>query len=666
MALSQRQIKYIEKKRKHSSAEKIAKDLNISPDEVQKYFDSHPAPSSTKQIQKAPFYFYIILVAIPVLFFVLLEIGLRVFHYGTDLSMWTTITENKLMLNPDVARRYFSIVKNVPSSIEDIFDKEKQPNAFRVFVLGESSAAGYPFMPLGSFSRYIRRRLELTYPHNKIEVVNIGLTAVNSYTIRDFIPEVLNQKPDLILIYTGHNEYYGALGVGSMESLGNSRTFVNLVLYLNKFKTTQLVKDFIQWSAGLFSSSEATKSGTLMARMAREQYIPFDSKDYQTGLSQFEDNMRDVIEMIKKANVPVILGTLTSNLKDQKPFISIKNEKFPPADQVYKEALSAYNSGNYKSAEFFFRKAKDLDALRFRAPEAINKEIKDFGKEFNIPIANVDSLFNADSPNGIVGNNLMTDHLHPTLQGYQLMGRLFYDEMEKMNYIPKDSKPAVPINQQDSLTVTNFPYTKLDSIISAYRIKLLKNDWPYIDPKNKVTPSILLTPKTFTDSLAFNVVEDGLNWAEAHEKLVDRCLADKKIDECLSNVDVLLYQYPIIHEYYKYYDKFAMEFLDAKDYDNAYKILLHHYQLQPNDFCTKWLGTIELNQSHIPSAIKYLEESVQYNSNDLQTLYNLAGAYALNKEYQKSYDTISKVLARDPSYPGAGNLMMQLQGTLSK
>lgn len=666
MALSQSQIKYIEKKRKHSSAEKISKDLNISADEIQKYFDSHPVSLSNKHIQNTPFYFYVILVAIPILFFVLLEIGLGAFNYGTDLSMWTSITEDKLMLNPDVARRYFSIVKNVPSSIEDVFDKEKQPNAFRVFVLGESSAAGYPFMPLGSFSRYIRKRLELTYPNNKIEVVNIGLTAVNSYTIRDFIPEVLNQKPDLILIYTGHNEYYGALGIGSMESLGNSRTFVNLILYLNKFKTTQLIRDFLQWFAGLFSPSESTKSGTLMSRMAKEQYIAFDSKDYEAGLTQFEDNMRDVIEMIKKAKVPVILGTLTSNLKDQKPFISVKHQTLPSADQVFKEAQSAYASRNYKSAQFLFRKAKDLDALRFRAPEAINKESQDLGKEFKIPIADVDSLFNAVSTNGIVGNNLMTDHLHPTLQGYQLMGKLFYEKMEEMNYLPKGSNPSIPSNEQDSLTITNFPYSKLDSTISSYRIKLLKNDWPYIDPKDKIAPALLLSPKSYEDSLAYKVVEEGLNWAESHEKLIDRYIKGKKIDEFLSNVEVLLYQYPIISEYYKYFDKFALEFLDAKEYNKAYKILLRHYQLKSNDFCTKWLGTIDLNQSRIPSAIKYLEESVLFNPNDLQTLYNLAGAYALNKEYQKSYDTISKVLAKDSSYPGAQNLLMQLQGVFRK
>lgn len=652
------QIKFIEKNRKKLSAEKISKELNVPLEEVKKY-------NEWRSVQKAPVYFYIILVLIPVIFFVLLEVCLRIFHYGNDLSMWSSITEDKLILNSEVAHRYFSTVKNVPTSIEDVFDKEKKPNSFRVFVLGESSAAGYPFMPLGSFSRYIRKRLELAYPNNKIEIINIGLTAVNSYTIRDFIPGVLEESPDLILIYTGHNEYYGALGIGSLESFGNSRTFINLVLYLNRFKTTQLVKNFIQWCMELFSSTDAnTKSGTLMSRMAKEQYIEFNSENYKQGLAQFSDNMHDVIEIVKQANVPIMIGTLTSNLKDQKPFISVKSGKYPPAEQVFDEAQSDYSLGKYKTADSLFRFAKDLDALRFRAPEEINKTIKKFGKEYNIPIIDVDSVFNASSPNGIVGNNLMTDHLHPTLQGYQLMGKLFYEKMTKMKYLPKNAASSIPFEKQDSTTLASFPFFKIDSTIAAYRIKYLKNDWPYIDPKNKIAANILLAPKTFEDSLAFKVVIEGLSWAECHEKVVERCLKERKIDEFLHEIEILLYQYPIIVDYYKFIDGFALDFMNRKDFGNAYKILLKRYQIQPNDFSTKWLGTIDLNQSRIQSAIKYLEQSYSFNSNDNQTIYNLAGAYALNKDYRKSYDMITKILKLDPYYPGAQNLLQQLKNVL--
>ncbi|MCU0415079.1 MAG: hypothetical protein MUE91_11880 [Ignavibacteriaceae bacterium] len=52
---------------------------------------------------KSPFWFYMILILIPILFFVLLEIILRIFNYGRNDDQWIKITETKQMLNPDVA-----------------------------------------------------------------------------------------------------------------------------------------------------------------------------------------------------------------------------------------------------------------------------------------------------------------------------------------------------------------------------------------------------------------------------------------------------------------------------------------------------------------------------------------------------------------------------------
>lgn len=236
---------------------------------------------------KSPFWFYFILVLIPVLFFVILEIFLRVFKYGRNDDQWIMITETKQMLNPDLAGRYFFNTKDFPQSNNDAFDIVKRKNAFRIFVLGGSSAQGFPFSPNGTFSRYIRDRLELTYPDEYIEVINLGITATNSYTIKDLIPGVLEQSPDLILIYAGHNEYYGALGVGSTENIGNSRDFVNFLIWLNKFKSVELLRNGINTLMTVFSSEpgkDIHRGGTLMARIVKEQLIPFNSELFNIGV----------------------------------------------------------------------------------------------------------------------------------------------------------------------------------------------------------------------------------------------------------------------------------------------------------------------------------------------------------------------------------------------
>lgn len=610
---------------------------------------------------KTPFYFYILMILIPVFFFVILEVCLRIFNYGDDLSMWSEAAPGKTVLNPWVAKRYFTNVKTVPSSIEDIFDSVKADNAFRVFILGESTAAGYPYMPMGSFSRYIRKRLELSYPDKKIEMINLALSATNSFTLRDFVPEILTQKPDLILIYAGHNEYYGALGVGSLESIGNSRALVNAYLFAQRFKTTQLVRDFIQWILKLISeNSEKSLTGTLMSRMAKDKQIELHSDIYKAGLEQFEENFSDIIEMINEAGVPLIISTMPSNLKSQYPFISIKNSKLPPAEVIYKQAVSEYEIRNYTKADSLFRYAKDLDGLRFRAPEEINKIIKKLGGKLNAPIIDVDSLFVFLSPNGITGDNLMTDHVHPTLEGFHEIGNLFYRKMIEKSYLPNGNS-ALPSADADNLTRKQFVFSKFDSTVAHYRIMLLKNDWPFIDPKLKRTYWQVCMPKNFPDSNAVQFLLGNKSWGKTIEEVADWYFEKRNLPLFLQHMECLIYQYPVIIQYYEKLETICTRFLKINDYASPMKILEVLERVRPNAFSKKWIGQIALNEKRIPEAIQYLKQSIEYDPTDLQVLYNLAGAYALNKQYEQSYETINKVLVKDSNYPGARALLSQLE-----
>ena len=645
MQLSNKQKKRIVKNYRKYSVKKMAEELGVSEDIVNKFLNA-------KKNKRTPFYFYIILIGLPVLFFLLLELGLRIFGYGFNYEQWDTATEDKstLMLNQEVAKRYFYTTRRIPYSNQDVFDAEKKSNAFRVFVLGGSSAAGYPFSPLGSFSRYIRDRLTLLYPSSKIEVVNISMTAVNSYTVRDLFPGVLEQKPDLILIYAGHNEYYGALGVGSMESLGTSRKMVNLLLYLNRFKTVELLRNTIQWVMKLFSGNNEKQSGTLMSRMAKDQYIGFDTETFNDGISQFEGNIQDVLDMAKEKNVPVILSTLVSNLKDQPPFISIKTKNFPPADKIYNQAKYELSSGNYRIADSLFRLAKDLDGLRFRAPEKINRVITSLSREYKLPLVNVDSAFSSISPDGIIGNNLMTDHLHPTLKGYQLLGKLFFEKMEQSHYLPASESANLSDDEQDSITVANFNFTKLDSIMGDYRIKLLKNDWPFVNQGNKVPNSAILHLENTTDSLAAEVLDDIITWEEAHRKLAAYYLERKNISSFLKEMDVLISQYPVVVEYYDYVTNVL---LSLKDYD-----------IKPSSFKAKWLGTLDLYKDNLESAEKYLNESLAYDTKDSQVWYNLAGVHVKKNDYKKAIEMVNNALMLNLNYIEAINLKKQLQSAL--
>lgn len=654
MPLSKKQKNWMLKNHKKHSAKKMAGEIGASEEAVNEFLYS-------QKKKKTPFYFYIILIGLPIIIFVLLELGLRLFGYGENIEQWDTATEGKLMLNQEIARKYFYNIERIPFSNQDVFDAVKKPNTYRIFVLGESSAAGYPFSPLGSFSRYIRDRLKLLYPSSEIEVVNLSMTAINSYTLRDLFPEVLEQKPDLILIYTGHNEYYGALGVGSMESLGKSRAMINLLLYLNKYRTVQLVRKSIQWMMGLFSTADDKATGTMMSRMAKDQYISFDTETFDAGISQFEGNMRDILDMAEEKNVSIILSTLASNLKDQQPFISIEYENYPRADKIFNQAKAELKHGNIKMADSLFRIAKDLDALRFRAPEKLNRIIAALSGEYKLPIVDFDSALSEISTEGVIGNDLMTDHLHPTLEGQFILGKLFFEKMEQSNCLPSDKAVDLTAENQDSITIANFNFTKLDSIISDFRIKILRNDWPFVNKKDKKPNSKVLPLNNFEDSLAAEVLDDKITWEEGHRKLAVYYLVKRNLESFIEEMDALISQYPIIVEYYDYVAKVLIE---KNDYSRAYKYLKNGYHIKPNAFKTKWLGTIDLYNDQLESSEKYLNESLDHDRNDSQVWYNLGGIYIKREDYKKALELVGTALSLRPDYPEALELQKQLQSVL--
>ncbi|NWG29048.1 MAG: hypothetical protein HXY48_11015 [Ignavibacteriaceae bacterium] len=614
---------------------------------------------------KYPLWFYLVLFLIPFLFFILLEIFLRVFNYGRNNDQWINITETKQMLNPDIAGRYFFITKDLPQSNNDAFDIVKRKNAFRVFVMGGSSAQGFPFSPNGNFSRYIRDRLELLFPENYIEVINLGITATNSYTIRDILPGVLEQNPDLILIYAGHNEYYGAFGVGSTENIGNSRDLVNFLIWLNKFKSVELLRNVTNAVMSLFNQDtdmDSNQGGTLMARIVKEQIIPFNSELFNAGIEQFKGNLEDILQMANRAKVPVVIGTLASNLKDQKPFISVGSNSDECADSIYLRAQYQLKLGKISLADSLFRKAKDLDALRFRAPEKINEIIKKLNEKYNCGLVDLDSVFNANSPDRIVGKNLIVDHLHPSLSGYLLMGKIYFEAMNRGSLLPHNEQVEFQDRQLDSIIISNFSFSRLDSVISDIRLLGLLNDWPFTDkPDFSFVKKLKLRDRI--DSIAYKIAVENMNWEKGHREAAEYYLSKKDFLNFAKEFQVIVSQYPFKLSDYDYA---ASQLINVREYDLAYNLLLRRFKESPDAFSSKWLGNINLNRGNIDKAIKYLSVSMKYDNTDAQTFYNLAGAFIHKEDFRNALQSIEKCLSIKPDFPNAQKLKVQLLEILSQ
>ena len=96
---------------------------------------------------------------VPVLFFVLLEVGLRLVGFGGSYPLFVEVQGHPEYLhqNPEVARRYFLHSEVLPAAQSDPFRKDKPEGTYRIFVQGGSTAAGFPYFRSGSPSRMLQQ-----------------------------------------------------------------------------------------------------------------------------------------------------------------------------------------------------------------------------------------------------------------------------------------------------------------------------------------------------------------------------------------------------------------------------------------------------------------------------------------------------------------------------
>jgi len=518
--------------------------------------------------------FKLLSVLFPFVLLFILEAALRVFNYGhnTDLFVKYAPDERYMRMNYYASDKYFSDTLNATKGNEELFEANKSPNTFRIFVLGESTTIRYPYFHNGAFHRWLQYRLMRMYPNINFEVINLSLTAVNSYTVLDFGRQLPQYHPDAVLIYAGHNEYYGALGIGSTSYVGSNRFLVQLLIKLKGLKLVQLFNNCIKKVTGLFTTNKINVRETLMKRMVARQYIAYNSPDYMAGINQYQQNMTELCGLLSDNHIPVFLSTVVSNEKDQPPFIS-NGSGAGSAAYFYKSGQQAMKKQDFAVAKEDFDKAKELDELRFRAPEAINTVIKKLTAEF--PLANlVDTkkVFEQNSPNGIVGSETILEHVHPNLYGYGLMSEAFYQAIKGQHLIPGVPEKELTFAELQK----EMPVTTMDSLNGAYQIMILKTGWPFYQP----IPKTYKPGNSVDEKFALQVSLLQIKWNEAMKQLYEYNQNKDNKPEALKIMKALMLEYPNSKLFYNYCANLSAM---LNNFDEAAFYYRKLYQLDPGD-----------------------------------------------------------------------------------
>ena len=361
-------------------------------------------------------------------------------------------------INPTYARRFFSGVdvdgmRMTPRP----FVEPRHTNSLRVVIVGGSTVQGYPHPRRLTTSSYLQSMLGDALPQRRVEVFNLGITAISSFAVARVVEDAMELKPDIVVVYTGHNEIYGVYGAASLNQGGASIWVKKLYYNIMQWGITALVNRVIQ----LFNSSSRDSPPTSLLKVmaAAGSVVPEDTrrKDAERNLRA---NLRDIIEVSQENDVSLLLCTVASNERGFAPSyaeplidtgsLNMWKEMIADGNAAYEEkrfniALSHFEHalrldpqnawshfqmgrclemlGNKTSARNAYLRARDMDPAPWRASSAINQVIRETAQVKGITLVDGEILFTKYGSSAGIGWDLMDDHVHPSAQGQILLAR---------------------------------------------------------------------------------------------------------------------------------------------------------------------------------------------------------------------------------------------------
>ncbi len=348
---------------------------------------------------------------LPLLLLLVFEGALRLAGYGYPTGFFVHIPGREGWTpNQKYGWRFFP-KGDARTPVPAILPDGKPEGTLRLFVLGESAAMGDP-VPAFGFSRILEVMLEARHPAHDFEVINTGMTAINSHVVLPIAADCSSRNPDLFVVYMGNNEVVGPFGAGTvLDAYRSSRAMIRAGIALRAARTGQLVESLVEnLLPGTGAAPEWRGMETFLGNA-----VGADDPRMEGVYDHFEANLRGILDVARRAGAGVVVSTIAVNLRDHPPFASVhrggmsdaergrwdvlfgegvsleRSGQLDTAAARYEEALRIDDShaelhyrfarcleesGRHPEAKAHYQRSRDLDALRFRADSRVNEIIR--------------------------------------------------------------------------------------------------------------------------------------------------------------------------------------------------------------------------------------------------------------------------------------------------
>lgn len=432
---------------------------------MKRSLDKNEGIKSLRLSRKRIIVFRLVCISLPFLLFGLLEGILRLAGLGGYPPIIRAIgpTEHGTLVitDPAGAITWFIANRKRPGYNEQYsFYQPKSPATTRIVLVGESAMKGYPEPRHLAGSAFLGEMLKDVWPDRHVEIINLGTTAVASYPVLGIMTEALDYAPDLVIVSTGHNEFFGTYGVASIGWAGGKPWMLGATRFVHSLALVQALEKAIPGRG-------PEENKTLMEMMVGRSYVGPDDWRRRAAANNLEHNVAAMIDRCKARGIPILVCTQPSNERDLAPIGADKLDWLDDAKQaefnrlyaggraalpqdpvvalgLFRAALAIapthataqfytgkalFALGRHPEALEYFTRARDLDTMPWRTPSFSQQAILRAAVQHGALICDLEKAFRGASPGGAIGWELMDDHVHPTLAGQALVARSIVESL---------------------------------------------------------------------------------------------------------------------------------------------------------------------------------------------------------------------------------------------
>ncbi len=363
------------------------------------------------------------------------------------------------------------------------FRQVKPADGFRVFVLGGSTVQGRPYATETAFPAFLRVHWQTADPDLSLEVVNCGGVSYASYRVAALLDEVLTHQPDLVILYTGHNEFLEERTYAAWRRV--PRSLAPLVAWGTR---SQLVR---RLAGSLQPPPPTVMPREVAARLDRgEAGLALFRRDpaWRGGVERhFAQTLAAMVARCGEAEVPLWLCVPAADLVRTPPFKVAVDPQLPAAareqvaslwQQLQEETTSTpelrvaqarriveldpqhagaayligrdrWQRGDFEAAKRWLQRARDHDVCPLRATSPIVESVRAIAAAEGLATLDVPALLDqrrgersSQDGDGIADPQWFVDHVHPSVAGHQRIAEALYEQARRDERLPRVGEPG--------------------------------------------------------------------------------------------------------------------------------------------------------------------------------------------------------------------------------